>query len=504
METPLKSRYLIKLLSTIISGLISAITIAIVPQALGAVNYGKFVYLQDFFIKAVGFLDMGASIAFFTKLSANNNRKELILFYFSYFGFIFILLLLFIYILDMLDYISILIPNISTKYIYFGLFFATLTWVSQIFIKISDAFALTISVEIIKILHKIASLGLLLYFIYLIGLNLDNYFYFHYISLTSFLIILFWLFWKKNIFKNLKFSILHSKFSSILKEFIDYCHPLVLYSIVLALVGIFDIWLLQSVAGSREMGFYGVAYSLSAMAFLFSSAMTPIITREYSKFYGKGDIESIRKLFLKYIPMLYSISAFFSIFISINSKEVLDIFISSKEFEGADLTLAIMLLYPIHQTYGQLSGGLFYAIGETRLLRNISLATAPFSVFVSLVLIYFLDLGSIGLALKMVIVQFIGVNIQLYFNTKFLDLDFKYFLKHQLYSFLFFISIALIIRGLVELSSPLLTLILSATIYALWVIIFGYISPQIFATSREEIKTIFLRLKNAIKRKTKK
>jgi O-antigen/teichoic acid export membrane protein len=340
-------------------------------------------------------------------------------------------------------------------------------------------------------------LGLLLYFIYIIGLSLDNYFYFHYISLISFLIILSWLFWKKNIFKNFQFSIFYFKFSYILKEFIEYCHPLVLYNIVSSLVGIFDIWLLQSVAGSKEMGFYGVAYSLSAMAFLFSSAMTPIITREYSKFYGKRDIESIRKLFLKYIPMLYSISTFFSIFISINSKEILDIFISSKEFDGADLTLAIMLLYPIHQTYGQLSGGLFYATGETKLLRNISLLIAPFSILVSIILIYFLKLGAIGLALKMVIVQFIGVNIQLYFNTKFLDLDFKYFLKHQFLSLLFFITIGVI-------SSRVSNFIISGIIYSLWVIIFSYIFPQIFAISREEIETIFLRLKNAIKRKIKK
>jgi O-antigen/teichoic acid export membrane protein len=496
MNQSLKSRYLIKLLSTIISGLINAVIIAIVPQALGAVAYGKFVYLQDFFIKAVGFLDMGSSIAFFTKLSADNRRRELILFYFSYLAFIFILLILFIYILDITDYIYLLIPNISTKYIYFGLLFATLTWASQIFIKISDAFALTISVEIIKILHKIASLGLILYFIHIIGLSLDNYFYFHYISLISFLIILSWLFWKKDIFKNLKFSDFYSKFSSLLKEFIEYCHPLVLYSIVLSLVGIFDIWLLQSVAGSREMGFYGVAYSLSAMAFLFSSAMTPIITREYSKFYGNGDIKSIRKLFLKYIPMLYSISAFFSIFISLHSQTILDIFISSDEFKEAYLVLVIMFFYPIHQTYGQLSGGLFYATGETKLLRNISLFIAPFSILVSIILIFFLKLGAIGLALKMVIVQFIGVNIQLYFNTKFLNLDFKYFLKHQLISILFFTAIGFLSYGVSNF-------ILSGTIYTLWVIIFSYIFPQIFATSREEIETIFLRLKNAIKRKIK-
>ncbi len=96
----------------------------------------------------------------------------------------------------------------------------------------------------------------------------------------------------------------------------------------------------------------------------------------------------------------------------------------------------------------------------------------------------------------MVIVQFIGVNIQLYFNTKFLNLDFKYFLKHQLISILFFTAIGFLSYGVSNF-------ILSGTIYTLWVIIFSYIFPQIFATSREEIETIFLRLKNAIKRKIK-
>ena len=90
MEDSLKKRYSIKLLANIIAALINAVIVAVVPKALGPVAYGQFVYIQDFFMKFIGFLDMGSSIAFFTKLSAKQDRKELMTFYFfilsSYFS----------------------------------------------------------------------------------------------------------------------------------------------------------------------------------------------------------------------------------------------------------------------------------------------------------------------------------------------------------------------------------------------------------------------------------
>ncbi len=53
------------------------------------------------------------------------------------------------------------------------------------------------------------------------------------------------------------------------------------------------------------------------------------------------------------------------------------------------------------------------------------------------ILIYIFELGAVGLAWKMILIQFIGVNIQLYFNTKLLNLDMKHFLWHQIYSVVF-------------------------------------------------------------------
>ncbi len=496
-ETSLKKRYSIKLFANIISGIIGAILVAIVPKALGPVAYGQFAYLQDFFMKVIGFLDMGSSIAFFTKLSARHIRKELITFYFLYSFIVLSIIFIFITIVYNLGYTQYILPDIPNQYIYMGLFFGFFTWFTQIFIKISDAYALTVSVELVKIGHKIVSLLLLLYFVYFTAFNLNKYYYFNYIALISFLLILTWLFVKKGIFKN----IFNSQFSisDLSKEFIEYCHPLLAYSIIGLVVGFLNIWMLQKYGGSTQTGFYGLAYSLAAMCFLFTSAMTPVITREFSKAYGDENLEKMKRLFFRYIPMLYSIAAYFGVFISFQSDNVLAIFTDEK-FRDAGVVLMVMAFYPIHQTYGQLSSSIFYATGKTKLYRNIAFFTQPFMLLLSYLFIVQLNLGAIGLAYSMLITQFIGTNIGLYFNAKFLDFKMKYFIAHQLYSILFFIVIAFLSSSLVSFDLPLVNFLASGVLYTVLVTIFSYIFPQVFATTREEIKQNVLRLKNVIKK----
>ena len=498
MEDSLKKRYSIKLLANIISGIIGAILIAIVPKALGPVAYGQFVYLQEFFIKVIGFLDMGSSMAFFTKLSARHTRKELITFYFIYSMLLLIFVFSFVFIVDTFNYTETILPAIPNQYIYLGLFFVFFTWFTQIFIKISDAYALTVSVELIKITHKIVSLLLLLYFVYFNAFDLDSYFYFHYITLFSFLLILSWLFIKKGIFDKKLFN-LNFGFKSLSKEFVEYCSPLLTYSILVILVGLFDIWLLQKMAGSIQTGYYGLSYALAAMCFLFTSAMTPIITREFSKSYEQKNLQEMKRLFYRYIPMLYSIAAFFAIFISMQSENVLAIFTDDK-FKDAYLVLIVMAFYPIHQTYGQLSGSIFYATGQTKRLRNIAFVTQPIGLLLTFTFIYILDLGAVGLAWKMIIGQAIGVNIQLYYNAKFLDFKMKHFILHQVYSILFFVALAYASSIFIDFHSPLVSFLTSGFVYTVLVIIFVYIFPKVFATTRDEIKQNLLRLKSVIKK----
>jgi len=90
----------------------------------------------------------------------------------------------------------------------------------------------------------------------------------------------------------------------------------------------------------------------------------------------------------------------------------------------------------MHQTYGQLSGSVFFATGQTGLYRNIGVVGALLGLPFMYVLIASpqaggLGLGAVGLALKMVVLQFVMVNVQLWFNVRLLSLGFWKFLLHQ-------------------------------------------------------------------------
>ena len=488
-EDSLKKRYSFKLFASIISGIIGAILISIIPKALGPIAYGQFTFLQNFFMQIIGFLDMGSSIAFFTKLSARHTRKELITFYFIYSLIVLSIVVFFIFTIGTFNYSQTILPDIPKEYIFMGLFFGFFTWYTQIFIKISDAYALTVSAELIKICHKIASLLLLLYFVYFTAFDLDSYFYFHYLTLASFLVILSWLFVKKQIFSKELFNLENFSIKNLSKEFIEYCHPLLLYSIVGLCVGFFDIWILQKMAGSIQTGFYGLAFSLSTICLIFTSAMIPIITREFAKSYEQKDLEEMKKLYLRYVPMLYSLAAYFGIFISVQSETVLNIFTDDK-FKDAYVVLMIIAFYPIHQTYGQLSGSVFYATGQTLLYRNINLVSMGIGLILSILLIYYLELEAIGLAIKMLIGPLFATNIQLYYNAKFLNFKMKSFLFHQVYTVLFFVVLAYISSNITSFDSNILTFLISGFIYTILVIIATYIFPQVFATTRDEIKDI--------------
>ena len=70
MEDSLNKRYIVKLVSSAVSGIVNASILALVPSALGPVAFGNFTYLTQFFTKVLAFLDAGTSTALFTRLSA--------------------------------------------------------------------------------------------------------------------------------------------------------------------------------------------------------------------------------------------------------------------------------------------------------------------------------------------------------------------------------------------------------------------------------------------------
>jgi O-antigen/teichoic acid export membrane protein len=485
----LKKRYAIKLFANIIAGLINIIIVAIVPKALGPIVYGQFVYLQQFFTQIISFLDAGTSTAFFTKLSANQNRKELISFYFAFSLVLLFILIGLVYLLELSDTLDNLLIDIPTNFVYLGLWFGFLTWFTQVYIKISDAYAVTVSVEIIKVSHKVIMLIALLYCINYLAFNLHLYFYYHFFSLLAFMSVVTVLFFKKGIYST---DLIRNKIEvkKLGHEFLSFSSPLFVFNIIAIGISLFDIWLLQSISGSSETGFYGLAYSIAAMCFLFTSAMTPLITRELSKAFAENRINEMRRLFSRYVPMLYAISAYFGVFIAFSSEGLLVLF-TDERFKDAYLALMVIAFYPIHQTYGQLSAALFFATEKTILYRNIGIFSSILGLAFTFIFIYLFEMGAVGFAWKMLISQIIGVNIQLFFNVIWLKLNFKSFVIHQVCSVAFFIIIAFLSTNILEYSTNLMVdFVVSGVLYTLLVFIGIILFPSVIKSNRTELNKL--------------
>lgn len=490
----LRKRYSFKLGANLTGLPISLVAQSLIARGLGPVSYGDFNFLTNFFNQAVGLFDSGTSLGFYTKLSQRQREETLVKFYWSFTFIVAVLLAVVLALIYLFKQGDIVFPNQQLRYVELAFVWGLLTWSSQIVSKMVDAYGLTTGGEIIRAVQKFFSLILVLGLFYTKLLNLTNFFYYNYIIIIA--LCLGWYFvLKKNgipLFPRVKLH--RAQVKEYVREFYEYSGPLVTYSLVGMVVGILDLWLLQRFAGSVQQGFYALSFKVSAICLLFTSAMTPLLTREFSVAFGSKNLGEMRKLFGRYIPLLYTVAAVLSVFLAVHANEVTLLF-GGSAFQKASLPMTLMVLYPIHQTYGQLSGSVFYASGQTRLYRNIGITTMLGGLFFSFVLLapnsmYGLDMGALGLAIKMLLIQFIGVNIQLFFNARFLSLSFKRYFLHQVATVALLGAIAFASRAVFDFIPLQLvfSFLLSGILYVILTAVMLFIFPQTIAISREEQK----------------
>ncbi|MDC0553778.1 hypothetical protein OAO25_00970 [Flavobacteriaceae bacterium] len=512
-DVSLKKRYFAKLSTNIVGLLFGLITFALIPRGLGPVAYGDFSFLTVFFLQLIPFITFSTSIGFFTKLAQRQEEFGLV----SFFGRIiiigFTILFVFIFVIQLFDLTIFIWPDQQFKFIVMAFFYTLLTFAVDFLTQISDARGITVSTEIAKLFQKFLGFLLVLGLFYSEYLNLTNFFYYHFLILLLLIIVL------VIILKQSGFSIFQSwhldtlQMKKYFQEFYDYSKPLFLYSLITVLVGLLDRWLLQKYGGSVQQGFFAFAFKVGAICFLFSGAMTSIITREFAISFKKKDLAGMRSLFRRYIPLIYSITAFISCFVAVQAKEII-LIIGGEEFSGALMPMIIIAFYPIHQTYGQLSSSVFYASGETKTYSTIGF----FLKLSSLPILYFtlappelmgLNMGATGLAIKFILLQFIGVNVYLYYNSKFLNLNFIKYFMHQLICIGALITLSILAKlviGEIEIIrlNNILFILISGILYFIFSFFLMLISPKIFGLYKSDIYKCIIFIKHRVKTYSKK
>lgn len=502
-DASLPKRYLFKFLTNLCGLFFNLFTQAIVPRGLGLQSYGDYSFLSNFFNQLVSFFEMGTSTCFYTKLSQRHKDTGLVKFYFQFAGAIALVFTVLVTLAAFLSTGPILWPGQERGFIFLAAGLGLLLWFAQILSSMLDAYGITVSAEKAKIIQRGILMCIIVLFFIFHQLNLRNFFFIQY-GVAGILIMVFLLFLSR--FGSLPrqlFSFNMPETKRYLGEFYRYTHPLFVYTLVCVLCNIIDRWVLQLYSGSAEQGFFGLSFQISSLCFIFTSALTPLFTRELSISFAQKNIDRMQQLFKKYVPFFFLIVAFLTCFIAVESRYVIQV-MGGDKYRGAFLTLVIMAFYPIYQTYGQLSGSVFFATGETKIYRNIGiifmLAGLPLTYLFLAPKSYFgLGAGAVGLAIKTMLVQLLGVNVLLYYNCKILKIRSAPYLIQQVKVIGLFVLLSyLSMRAVNSIgyfgSNVFFSLILAGAIYGIMVAIMLYFIPAAGGMRRSEIAAILQKM----------
>ncbi|GFO66052.1 oligosaccharide flippase family protein [Geomonas paludis] len=514
----LKKRFGFKLVANVIGVLLGVVTMAFVPRALGPEQFGRFEFITNNFKLIFDTLALQVPVAYFNWVSRKGHKEDTdlssgVTLYFSL-G-ITLLFGLFIAVTEVAGVNTLLWPQVPPVYLWDAFAFTVTVFLYQFLVYLSDGKSLTVGLEKIRLLQNVLKCLVLVSLVLFGMMSLHAYFWAQVVVVGGTVVLsALWLnrqgAWRAPALKPWEFP--REEVKRYLQFVLEYARPLTLLMLSGFLFLYFDRWFLQLIGGSAQQGFFGLSDRLGQIAFIFTSAMTPLLTREFALAHEEQDRGRLLGLFER-IRLFLFIATVTSCFLSVQSETIVAL-VGGTKFSGAVVPIALMALYPIHQTFGQLSGSLMVATGQTWLYARIGIIMMVVSLPITYVCIApasypvpGLALGASGLALKMLIWQFVGTNVQLYCNTRYLGIRFTKWIGIQIalittvYALAYGSRLATAtcnISALVQmvplppLSEAVVTLcarlILSGIVYLIAVALLLLLVPGIAGLSREEIK----------------
>lgn len=411
-------RAAISLGANVMRAALSLLTVIIVARALGANLYGNLAFLLSTFAALALFLDFGTSSAFYTLLSMRARGGRFLATYAAWtIGLQFVIVFVVVGVALPPSAIARIWPGIDRNLVLLALtssFVVNQVWagVAQIAESVRKTFLIQVAATLQSLLH----LGLILAAIRMGKLSL---------ALLLILPIVEYLLFAVAILPRLLRDEMPAhpdtdeSLSSIVRQFAVYCRPLVAYSIVGFVYQFADRWLLQHFAGSTQQGYFAIGQQFGNIAMIAVVSILNVFWKEISEAKERGDHEKMVRIFGQVRRVFFFSTAAASCFLAVHSREIVTVILGS-EYVNGTLCLALMLIYPVHQSLGHIQSTFCLATSETRIYTLVGIGT----MLASLPITYFVlasasakvpgfGLGAAGLAGKMLGLQIIAVTIQL-------------------------------------------------------------------------------------------
>ena len=475
-------------------------------RAMGPNTFGEFSFLLASFIGLKALLDLGSSSAFYTFVSGQDDNRDVIQFYFLWLALQFVVPIIIIFWLFPIGWISTIWADSDTLIIclaWIAVFSQHGFWASVA--QVGDAKRAT---------YLVQSLSFMLSVIYLLAIFLVDHLY----DLTI-LVVLFciacehillgvFLYYRLGLQSGQSWTFDLVDLSLTFKKFYKFCLPLIPYTILGGFVQFADRWILQHYGGSQEQAYYAIGWQVSAIALLAVTSFIRIFWKEIAEAHSQNNIDKMEALFGNSMKLAYLITAVVSCGVFFLVDDIVGLLLGDKYISGA-LVLSILIFYPIHQSQGQLLGSFLYATEQTALLSISGSITLVVGVILAYLLmapsnafIYGFDLGAEGLALKMLLIQFLNVSIVNYLAVRKLNWPFQF--AYQLSSIIIFLgagAISYYLLGLIMSSFALpyfIGLLFYVLAYILIIFLLIRYLPEMLGFSSSDVNWVLSKVKLVI------
>ncbi len=509
-STSVKTRFFASVGGNVTRAAISFAAGLIVARGLSPSGYGKLMFLLGSFTSFKALMDMGTSSAFYTFISQRPRNRKFYLTYLGWLAFQFLgTSLLIVFLLPQAVITKVWLGESRTVILlaFAASFFQQQIW--QTLGQIGDASRKTVKIQIMNL--AVGAVHLIAVYLMLVikWLTVNDVLW---LFIIEYVVVSIWGYWflkdHDDAPTNETGEDLNLK--QVAQDYWKYCKPLILLSLVSFLYDFADRWMLQRFGGSNQQGFYQISNQFASISLLATTSILRVFWKEVAEAGARQDNERVVGLYQKVTRGLVMFSAILSGFLIPWSKEIVTVSLG-KEYVAAWPVLALMFLYPIHQSLGQIVGTMFLAKGQTKVYSLLSMVLALVSIPVSYLaqappsnpFVPGFGLGAMGMALKMVLLNIVSVNASVLALARINKWKFDW--AYQVVGITFVITMGYLakrlvsvfwnVEGIAQINEFLLPGFFSGIIYIVAVFALILAMPWIAGIKREDISGLLLKKK---------
>lgn len=513
-SSSVSKRFAISVGTNLLRALLGFLTGMLVARGLKPAGYGDLTFLLGSFVAIRSLLDMGTSNAFFTFISQRQRGRRFYLLYAAWLAFQFLLSVLMV---------AIILPDSLIARVWLGnareiilvalvaAFMQQQVWltISQLgestrqTVKVQGMGLLVVTAHFIAVLVLMTCNWLSAVFI-LIAIICE------YVIAVAITILLL----KKDTSETDE-KPSDSSFKETISEYWIFCRPLILLSLFSFLYEFADRWLLQRFGGAAQQGYYQISAQFATVSLLATTSILNILWKEIAEANDRGNKERVAIIYSKVSRGLLMLGAVISCFLVPWSEQIVGTMLGSA-YKDAWPVLAIMFMYPIHQSMGQVNCTMFMACGQTKAYMFVGIIGMVISMPVSYVLLapssipYIggMHLGALGMAIKMVGINVLSVNIQAWMIARYHGWCYEW--KYQVAGISSVLALGYLVKisvwsiagdvtgemGKLKLSG---TLLVSGGIYSAAVICLIWLFPTMAGVDHQEIRLFLNKCRSVVR-----